>query len=47
MKTQSLLIVAAAAFLIPAMSAQDHSNPAPKFSHPKDIANPYLPLGSL
>jgi hypothetical protein len=33
--------------LIRAMSAQDHSNSAPKFSHPKDITNSYLPLGSL
>src|SRR4030088_157673 len=47
MKTQLLLTVAAAIFLIPAISAQDHSNPAPKVSHPKDITNPYLPLGSL
>src|ERR1700704_7016384 len=47
MKTQSLLIVAGATFLIPAMSAQDRSNPALKFSHPKDITNTYLPLASL
>jgi len=47
MKTQSLLIVAAVTFLIPAMSAQDRSNPALKFSHPKDITNTYFPLISL
>lgn len=47
MKTQSLLILASATLLIPAMSAQDHPNPAPKFSHPKEITNPYLPLASL
>jgi hypothetical protein len=34
-------------FLIPAMSAQEGSNPALKFSHPKDITNTYFPLASL
>jgi hypothetical protein len=47
MKTQSLIMVAAATFLIPAMGAQDGSNAALKFSHPKDITNTYLPLASL
>jgi hypothetical protein len=47
MKTRLLHVLAVAMVLIPAMSAQDHSNPAPKFSHPKDITNNYLPLASL
>src|SRR4030088_920125 len=47
MKMQTLLVLAAATLMIPAMSAQDHANPSPKFSHPKDITNSYLPLGSL
>src|SRR6202171_1820535 len=47
MKTRSLQVLAVAMVLIPATSAQDHSNPAPKFSHPKDITNNYLPLASL
>src|SRR3981081_3765605 len=47
MKTRLLHVLAAAMVLVPEMSAQDHSNPAPKFSHPKDITNSYLPLASL
>jgi hypothetical protein len=47
MKTRSLFVLAAALVVASAMSAQEHSNPVPKFSHPKDITNPYLPLGSL
>jgi hypothetical protein len=46
MKMRSLLVLATAMVLVPGMSAQD-SNPTPKFSHPKEITNSYLPLGSL
>jgi hypothetical protein len=47
MKTSPVLVLAAGIVLVSGMSAQDHSNPAPKFSHPKEITNTYLPLGSL
>ena len=47
MKARSLLVLAAAMVLAQAMGAQDHSDPTPKFSHPQDITNPYLPLASL
>ena len=48
MKTMSIFAVLASVVLVPGLGShaqESHSNP--KFSHPKEITNPYLPLSSL
>jgi hypothetical protein len=48
MKRQSQFVLVAAVALAFGLGARaQHADSAPKFSHPKDITNPYLPLGSL